>query len=101
MTASELKELRKSADLTMADAARLFQVPYRTWQNWENGDRRVPPMAGVILEMYKKSRRREGCTFVATVPDGYEIAFFRGKIMAVKSDSTPLILNGQKEWVEL
>lgn len=55
MTASELKELRESTGLTMADAHRLFKVPYRTWQNWENGSRRVPPMAGVILEMYKGS----------------------------------------------
>lgn len=101
MKAQELKELRISAGLTMADAHRLFKVPYRTWQNWENGDRRVPPMAGVILEMYRKSRRREGFTFMATVPEEYEAALFRGKVMAVKSDSTPLILNEQKEWVEL
>ena len=85
----------------MADVSRLFKVPYRTWQNWENGDRRVPPMAGEILKLYRKSRRREGYTFVATVPDGYEVALSRGKVMAVKSDSTPLILNEQKEWVRL
>lgn len=55
MTPNELKTLRKSAGLTMASASRLFKTPYRTWQNWENGSRRVPPMAGVILELYKKS----------------------------------------------
>ena len=54
MTPSELKELRQSAGLTMADAHHLFKVPYRTWQNWENGDRRVPPMAGEILKLYKE-----------------------------------------------
>ena len=54
MTPSELKELRESADLTMADASRLFKVPYRTWQNWENGERRVPPIAGEILKLYKE-----------------------------------------------
>ena len=54
MKPAELRQLRKDAGLTMADASRLFQVPYRTWQNWENGDRRVPPLAGVILELYKK-----------------------------------------------
>ena len=54
MTSQELKKLRKDAGLTMADASRLFKTPYRTWQNWENGERRVPPMAGVILELYIK-----------------------------------------------
>ena len=54
MKPEELREIRKSAGLTMADASRLFQVPYRTWQNWENGDRRVPPMAGVILNLYRE-----------------------------------------------
>ena len=55
MKPEELTQLRKDAGLTMASAARLFMVPYRTWQNWENGSRRVPPMAGVVLELYKKS----------------------------------------------
>ena len=55
MTSQKLKTLRKSAGLTMASASRLFRTPYRTWQNWENGSRRVPPMAGVILELYIKS----------------------------------------------
>jgi DNA-binding transcriptional regulator YiaG len=54
MIASELKELRQSTDLSMADVSRLFKVPYRTWQNWENGERRVPPMAGEILKLYKE-----------------------------------------------
>jgi len=54
MTPSELKELRESAKLSRAAACRLFKVPYRTWQNWENGSRRVPPMVGEILKLYKK-----------------------------------------------
>lgn len=54
MTASELKELRQSTDLSMAECCRLFRTPYRTWQNWENGSRRVPPMAGEILKLYKE-----------------------------------------------
>ncbi len=61
MTHTELRQLRKSAKLTMADVARLFQVPYRTWQNWELGLARVPPMAGVILELYKKSEDNHEC----------------------------------------
>lgn len=98
MTAAKLRRLRKDAGLTMADASRLFKVPYRTWQNWENGNRRVPPMAGVILELYKKSAR-EGCEF--TAPRGYETIFFQDKTIAIKSNCVPLILNEQKEWVKL
>lgn len=58
MEPSELTELREKVGLTMADCARLFQCPYRTWQNWENGERRVPPMAGVVLELYIKSEEK-------------------------------------------
>jgi transcriptional regulator with XRE-family HTH domain len=59
MKHTELRQLRKDVGLTMADVARLFQVPYRTWQNWELGPTRVPPMAGVILELYKKSLKED------------------------------------------
>ena len=64
MTHEELRQLRKDAGLTMANASRLFKVPYRTWQNWELGLARVPPMAGVILELYIKSLKEENheCT---------------------------------------
>lgn len=59
MKHTELRQLRKSTGLTMADVARLFKVKYRTWQNWELGLARVPPMAGVILELYIKSLKED------------------------------------------
>lgn len=61
MTHTELRQLRESTGLTMTDVAILFKVPYRTWQNWELGLTRVPPMAGVILELYKKSEDNHEC----------------------------------------
>ena len=56
MKHTELRQLRKDAGLTMTDVSRLFMVPYRTWQNWELGLTRVPPMAGVILDLYKQQQ---------------------------------------------
>ena len=54
MTAEELRELRESTGLSRAEACRLFKTPYRTFQNWENGSRRVPPMVGELLKLYKE-----------------------------------------------
>jgi len=52
-TAEELEEKREEAGVSMAKAARLSETPYRTWQNWENGSRRVPGWVFSWLEMYK------------------------------------------------
>lgn len=40
---NELKNLRKQAHLTIAQTAKLLNVPVRTYENWENGWR-VPPI---------------------------------------------------------
>jgi len=53
MNPEELRELRKAAGLSMRDAARIFDTPYRTWQGWETGERRVPGIAGVVLKFYE------------------------------------------------
>jgi DNA-binding transcriptional regulator YiaG len=42
MTARELKRLRKSLRLSLAQAARQVEVAPRTWARWEAGDRRIP-----------------------------------------------------------
>lgn len=53
-TSQELRDARKAAGLSMAEAARLTETPYRTWQNWEDGTRRVPGWPFPWLEMYLK-----------------------------------------------
>ena len=47
-----LRDLRKSISLSMAEAARLSGTPYRTWQDWESGKRRVPGLAVAWLNLY-------------------------------------------------
>lgn len=54
MTATELREARKAAGLSMKQAAELSNTPYRTWQDWEGGKRRVPGIAGAWLALYAK-----------------------------------------------
>ena len=52
MTAEELRESRQMAGLNMKQAAELAGTPYRTWQDWETGKRRVPGIAGAWLKLY-------------------------------------------------
>lgn len=49
MTHCEFAERREALGYSMAAASRKCHVPYRTWQNWEMGIRRLPPYAGVFL----------------------------------------------------
>lgn len=57
MNNKNLRDERKAAGLSMSKASRLFKVPYRTWQSWERGERRVPPMAFEILRLYLLSKK--------------------------------------------
>lgn len=59
MTAEELRASRQAAGLTMKSAAELSRTPYRTWQDWETGKRRVPGIAGAWLELYANQHRPE------------------------------------------
>jgi transcriptional regulator with XRE-family HTH domain len=61
MTADKLRQAREAAGLTMAEAAKLAQVPYRTWQNWEadgQNHRRPPSLIFSWLELYERLRDR-------------------------------------------
>ena len=42
MTPNKLKSLRKSLDLSLAEASRQVEVTPRTWARWESGDRSIP-----------------------------------------------------------
>lgn len=59
MTAEDLREARQAAGLTMVQAADLSGTPYRTWQDWETGKRRVPGIARAWLRLYAKQHRPE------------------------------------------
>jgi DNA-binding transcriptional regulator YiaG len=47
--AEEFREARKVLGLSMAAASRRCKVPYRTWQQWEDGTNRVPNYAFCFL----------------------------------------------------
>ena len=57
MSGQDLKQLRKQAGLTQAEAAKLARIPKRTWENWEfrvdsPHYRRPSGLAFTFLEMY-------------------------------------------------
>lgn len=54
MTGAELREARKAANLSMKQVAEMTGTPYRTWQDWEGGKRRVPGLAFAWLALYQK-----------------------------------------------
>jgi len=42
MNGSELKSLRKSLGLSLAQASRQVEVSARTWARWEAGNQEIP-----------------------------------------------------------
>lgn len=50
--ASTLKQLRQSTGLSQSDFAAQFEIPFRTYQNWENGTRQPAPY---IVSLIKKA----------------------------------------------
>lgn len=49
--AFELKETREELGLSMTEMAKKFDIPYRTYQNWENGVRNP---AVYVVKMIKR-----------------------------------------------
>ena len=59
MTAEEFRNSRKALGLSMAAASRRCKVPYRTWQQWEDGTNRVPNYAFCFLFYLKHTSATE------------------------------------------
>jgi DNA-binding transcriptional regulator YiaG len=63
MIPAELRDARRKAGLSMAEAARLSGTPYSTWQGWEaagtKNARRPPPIVFSWLELFEKIRKLE------------------------------------------
>ena len=53
----ELLELRKSTGMNRREFAEYFEIPYRTVQDWELGNRRMPSSSSYGLQ----SRQRKSC----------------------------------------
>jgi len=56
VTGEELRGARKAAGLSMKKIAEMTNTPYRTWQDWEGGKRRVPGLAFAWLEIWTVAR---------------------------------------------
>ena len=56
MKTTKLRESRISAGLNMRQAAEAANTPYRTWQDWELGNRRVPGIAIEWLKLYTQRK---------------------------------------------
>ena len=53
--AASLLELRRQASLTQDEAARLLNVPLKTYQSWEQGVRMPTPyVTGLILTKFSQ-----------------------------------------------
>lgn len=44
-----IKEARQKANLTQSQMAKMFEIPLRTLQHWENGDRNPPVWAEKLI----------------------------------------------------
>mgnify|MGYP001165509971 FL=1 len=47
-----LKKVRSELGLNRAEIARVCRIPYRTWIKWEDGERRTPGYAWVLLSWF-------------------------------------------------
>ena len=53
-----LKELRENSGMTRSEFAEYFEIPYRTVQNWEIGERKCPEYLLKLIE-YKLNKEKE------------------------------------------
>ncbi len=66
MKAKELKKIRKNLGFSIKEMSQLLDTPYRTYQDWELGNRRIPGICQVALECLLtckkalKARRKKG-----------------------------------------
>lgn len=54
MTGSELKQLRKSLNLSLAAASRQVEVSSRTFARWESGVQEIPKGAIKLFKLINK-----------------------------------------------
>jgi len=120
MTPEELKHIRLKLGVTLKEMSELLSTPYRTYQDWEHGNRRIPGVCkeamccflkrkGEIKKRLKELRRKGGkkimkkerTLFKTEEPKSTrETAnFFR--ILADKLETGTLILKGGEQEVRL
>jgi len=50
MDTKELRKIRKDFGLTQSELAEYLKTPYRTYVQWERGQRRIPGLLEVALK---------------------------------------------------
>jgi len=68
MTPKELEAARRTLGLNKAEMARSLRTPYRTYQDWEAGERPIPGVCQVAVELLLK----KDAWFMATIMDRVE-----------------------------
>lgn len=54
------KELREQSGMNLKQFSEYFEIPYRTIQNWEGGQRTCPEYLLKLMEYKLKSNKKEG-----------------------------------------
>ena len=54
-----IKETREELGLTRQEAANIVEVPLRTWEKWERGERTPAPYIEKLIAFYLKHRDLE------------------------------------------
>ena len=57
MTPDELKNIRKSLGFSIKEMSEILETPYRTYQDWELGNRRIPGICEVALYCLLRSKK--------------------------------------------
>ena len=58
MTATELKTARRELGMNMAELAKRLNTPYRAYDKWERGERRIPGTCETAIELLLGKDRR-------------------------------------------
>lgn len=57
MTNEDLKQARLTMGLNIKQMAARLQTPYRTYQDWELGNRRIPGIVNVTIALMEESKK--------------------------------------------
>ena len=57
VTPKGLKEARQKLGLNMTEMAGTLRTPYRTYQDWERGERRIPGICEAVVALLLKCDR--------------------------------------------
>lgn len=120
MTPEELKAIRMKFGATLKEMSELLSTPYRTYQDWEHGNRRIPGVCqeavncflkrkGGVKRRLKKLRRkggkkimgRERTLFKTEEPKSTQETASFLRTLADKIESGNLLLKGNGQEVQL